>query len=155
MSDICCQSFDPKEWDKKNFKWKKKRFVKSKAFCFLGNPIGYKKAVVEILKKVRAVSANVPNLMCLSEDIKKWNMDILMAVDRDIPDSLMVELSGEFVSRVYEGELKKKKIWDSDFQEYVSSKKVKIDKIFRWFVTCGKCSRRFKKNYVVYIAGLK
>jgi hypothetical protein len=65
--------------------------------------------------KVRNAGANIPEWLCLSDHTSKWNMDLYLAVDREVPGAENTTLSGRFLSNVYEGPLKDTAKWGDDF----------------------------------------
>ena len=57
-------------------------------------------------KKMKTVGAKMPGCICLSDHTSKWNMDIYLAVDKDVPDIENTTLNDKFYSKVYEGSFK-------------------------------------------------
>jgi hypothetical protein len=102
-------------------------------------------------ERVRKAGARMPDCLALSDHTSKWNMDIYLAVDREIPDSENVTLSGKFFSKVYEGDFKETGKWCKDFEGRAKSKGLKIKKWYMWYTTCPKCAKKYGKNYVVII----
>jgi len=151
MEQECCPRFNPKPWDGKVFVWKNKRFVKDKVFTLFYMPINFGSVITRLNKKVEATGAKIPDNLCLSEDTSKWNMDIYLAVDREIPGAQNVTISGKFLSKVYEGPFQDTGKWCKDFEEYAKKKKLEIKKWYMWYTTCPKCAKKYGKNYVVII----
>jgi len=44
--------------------------------------------------------------LCLSDCTSKWNMNVYLSVDKEIPGVNNVILSGKFLAKVYEGDFK-------------------------------------------------
>lgn len=151
----CCPKFNPKQWDGKIFDWKNKRFVKDKVKTFFYMPINFGGIIKRLMKKIEAANAKTPDWMGLSDHTSKWNMDIYVAVDKNIPNAENVVLSGKFLSKVYEGPFKDTGKWCKDFEEFAKKKKVKIEKMYMWYTTCPKCAKKYGKNYVVIIGKVK
>jgi len=147
----CCPKFDPIPWEGKIFEWNNKRFIKDKVFTFFFMPINFGSVMTRITKKVGAAGAQVPDWLCLSEHISKWNMDLYLAVDKEIPGAENTVLSGKYLSKVYEGDFSKTGEWCNDFKEYAKSQNLDIKKWFMWYTTCPKCAKKYGKNYVVII----
>ncbi len=150
--DVCCPKFDPKPWDEKEFEWKDKKFIKGKVRTFLYMPIGFGKAMTKLVNLVESAEATIPDNLCLSDHISKSNMDIYLAVDREIPGAENNTLSGKFLSKVYEGPYKDTGKWTADFEKYAKNKGLKIKKWYMWYVYCPKCAKKYGKNYTVIIA---
>lgn len=148
----CCPKFNPKPWDGKTFEWKNKKFVKDKVFTLFFMPINFGSAMKRLNEKVENANAKIPDWLCLSDHTSKFNMDVYLAVDKEIPNAENVTLSGKFLSKVYEGPFNDTGKWCEDFKEYAKSKKLEIKKWYMWYTTCPKCAKKYGKNYVAIIA---
>ena len=149
--DDCCPKFDPKPWDNKEFEWKNKRFVKGNVFTLFYIPMNFGSVIKKLMKKIDSVGAKCSDWMSLSNHTSKWNMDLYLAVDKEVPGTENVTLNGKFISKVYEGSYKETKDWCNDFEEYTKSKKLNIKKQYMWYTTCPKCVKKYGKNYVVIV----
>ncbi len=105
-------------------------------------------------KLLRDSGATVPEDVCLSDHTSKWNIDLYMAVDKDIPGAQMTRLSGRFFSKIYEGPYKDTGKWGKDFEALAKSESLDIKKQFMWYTTCPKCAKKYGKNYVAMVAQL-
>lgn len=148
----CCPRFNPEPWDEKTFEWHDKRFVKARLGTFMYMPLGFGKVMTRLMKSVEDAGAKSPDNLCLSDHTSKWNMDIYLAVDKEIPDEENVTLSGKYLSKVYEGDFKETGKWGEDFKKYAAAKGAAIKKWYMWYTTCPKCAKAYSKNYVVTIA---
>lgn len=147
--EVCCPKFNPKPWDEKVFEWKNKKFVRAKVFTLFFMPVNFGSVISKLMQKV---GKNISkDMMSLSDHTSKWNMDIYMAVDKEIDGVENITLSGKYLSKVYEGDFKETGKWCEDYKKYVESKKMKIKKWYMWYTTCPKCAKKYGKNYVVII----
>ena len=151
-TDICCPKFNPEPWDKKTFKWENKKFIKDKVFSIFYMPINFGSAMKRFDKQLKEAKAENPDNLCLSDHTSMWNIDVYLAVNKEIPNTENVKMSGKFLSKVYEGPYKDTKIWCEDFERYAKSKGLSIKKQYMWYTTCPKCAKKYGKNYVVIIA---
>ena len=147
----CCPRFDSKPWDNKILIWKNKRFIKDHVFTLFYIPINFGSVIRKIMKKIDAAKAKSQDWMGLSDHTSKWNMDIYVAVDKEVPGAENVTLSGKYLSKVYEGDFKQTKDWCNDFEALADKKRLKIGKLYMWYTTCPKCAKKYGKNYVVII----
>jgi hypothetical protein len=147
----CCPPFDPSLWEDKTFTWENKLFIKDKVSTFMYMPIGFGKVMIRINKKVLDAGAAMPDFMCLSDHTSSWNMNVYLAVDKEIPGSENLKLSGNFFSKVYEGPFKDSGKWCRDYEAVVKSKGLNVKKWYMWYTTCPKCAKKYGKNYVVII----
>ncbi len=103
-------------------------------------------------EKVTKAGAQIPDSLCLSDHTSKWNMDVSLAVDKEIPGAENTTLNGRFYSKVYEGPFKDTGMWSKDFESIVKSKGYNIKKWFMWYTTCPKCAKKYGKNYVAIVS---
>lgn len=150
----CCPPFDPAPWDDKIVEWVNKPFVKDKVFTIFYMPVGFGTAIRRVDKKVTKAQAKMVDWLCLSEHTSKWNMDIYVAVDKEIPEADNRLLSGKFYSKVYEGSFNDTGKWCKDYNDLAKTKGLGIKKMYLWYTTCPKCAKKYGKNYVVIISEL-
>lgn len=152
QSQTCCPKFEPEPWDGKTFEWNDKKFIKDKVFTLFYMPVNFGSVMKRLDARVRKAQATIPNWLCLSEHTSKWNMDLYLAVDKEIPGVESTNLSGRFLSKVYEGPFKDTGKWNADFTEYAKSKSLNVKKLYMWYTTCPKCAKKYGKNYVAILA---
>lgn len=158
--EICCPRFNPEPWDGKVLNWQGKKFIKARVGTFFYIPLNFGSVITKLMKKVDQEKVTVPDNLCLSDHTSKWNMDLYLAVDREIEGEDNVTLSGKFLSKVYEGDFKDTAKWGEDFKKFAAEKGYKTKflpgskqgKWFMWYTTCPKCAKKYGKNYVVTIA---
>ena len=145
----CCPPFDPGPWDDRVTNWENKTFIKEKVATFLYMPLNLGGVMRRLDKKVRAAGATVPDYLCLSDHTSKWNMDLYLAVDKNIPGAHNTTLSGQYLSKVYEGPFRDTGKWMKDFDALAQSKSLHVQKTYMWYTTCPKCAKKYGRNYVV------
>lgn len=151
----CCPKFNPKPWDEKIFNWKNKKFIKGKVFTLFYIPINFGSVIIKLMKKIDSVNAKCVDYIILSEHTSKWNMNLYVSVDKKIPDAGNVNITGKFVSKVYEGPFRDTGKWCEDFAKFVKNRKLNIQREYMWYTTCPKCAKKYGKNYVVIVAEIK
>ena len=150
-NSTCCPPFDPTNWDGKMLEWYNKPFIKDKVFTIFYMPFGFGKTMKRLDEKVAAANATMPDYLCLSDHTSQWNMDVYLAVDKEVANAENVMLSGKFFSKVYEGPFKDTGKWSEDFKVTVAEEGFYIKKWYMWYTTCPKCAKKYGKNYVVII----
>ncbi len=150
--EVCCPRFDPEPWDGKAFEWHDKKFIRGKVFTLGFIPMNFGSVITKLNKTVDDAGGKIPNNMALSDHTSKWNMDIYLAVDKEIPGAENVTLSGKFLSKAYEGDFKETGKWTEDFKKFAKEKNFDIKKWLMWYTTCPKCAKKYGKNYVVIMA---
>jgi len=151
-NEQCCPKFNPEPWDGKIFEWSNKLFVKERVFCLFYMPVNFGAVMKRLMSKLEKAGYTYKDGPCLSDHTSKWNMDIYLEVDKEIPNLKNVNLSGKYLSKVYEGPFKDTGIWCKDFEKYAKEKNLSIEKWYMWYTTCPKCAKKYGKNYVVIIA---
>jgi hypothetical protein len=147
----CCPPFDPEKWQEKTFEWKEKKFIKDQVFTLFYMPLNFGRVMRRLDKKVRQADLAMPDYLCLSDHTSKWNMDVLLAVDKEVPNANNTTLSGKFISKVYEGDFKETDSWSKDFENYVKGMNQEIRKWYMWYTTCPRCAKKYGKNYVAIL----
>jgi hypothetical protein len=148
----CCPPFAPEPWDDKIFTWEGKKFIKDKVCTVFYMPLNFGQAMKRLNKQVTTAGATMPDYLCLSDNTSKWNMDLYLAVDKEIPGSKNSTLSGKYFSKVYEGSYNDTGKWCKDFEALAKSKGFHIKKMFIWYTTCPKCAKKYGKNYTVILS---
>ncbi|OPZ23615.1 MAG: hypothetical protein BWZ03_00446 [bacterium ADurb.BinA186] len=148
---ICCPIFDPKPWDGKIIEWKDKKFIKDRVKTFMFMPIGFGKVMTRDMKKIEDSDAKPEIGLCLSDHTSKWNMDIYIAVSKEVKDADNVTISGKFLSKVYDGPFSDTGKWCKDFEEYAKKEGHKIKKWYMSYTTCPACAKKYGHNYVIIL----
>jgi len=151
QNEECCPKFDPAPWDGKVLEWGNKKFIKGKVFTLFFVPVNFGSVIVKLMAKVKDAGAGTPENLCLSDHTSRWNMDLYLAVDKEIPRAENVVLSGRFFSKVYEGDFKETGEWCRDFENIAKERGMKIEKWYMWYTTCPKCAKKYGKNYTVIV----
>jgi hypothetical protein len=147
----CCPKFEPALWDDKLFEWEHKRFVKDHVFTLFFIPITFGRVIKRVMSKIDKAGAKAEDWMGLADHTSRWNMDLYIAVDKEVPGADNVTLTGKFISKVYEGPFKNTRQWCDDFKSFVKGKGLEVKKWYMWYTTCPKCAKKYGKNYVVIV----
>lgn len=149
----CCPRFNPEGWDEQYLHFKDKRFVKVKTRSIFHIPVNMGSVFPKTLKAIEAeneVSEN--NFIVLSYDPSPWTGEHYFSVSKDIPGQKMVRLSGEYLTKIYEGPYKNVPKWEKDMRTFVISKGKKITKTYFFYTTCPKCAKFYGTNYVICVS---
>ncbi len=152
--EVCCLKFDPAPWDNKTFTWNNKKFIKDKVFTLFYMPVNFGGVMKRCQEKIEKTGTVGADAMWLSDHTSKWNMDLYISVDTKVEDAENVVMSGNFFSKVYEGNFKDTGKWMEDFERFTTEKGMAVKKMFMWYTTCPKCAKKYGKNYVVIIGQL-
>jgi hypothetical protein len=147
----CCPRFNPEPWEDKIIEWENKKFIREKVRTFFFMPLNFGSVMKKVFTQVTAAGASFQDNLGLSDHTSRWNMDILIAVDREIPGAENTTLTGKFFSKTYEGPFKDTGKWCADYDEKVKSKGMAYKKMYMWYTTCPKCAKKYGKNYTVIL----
>ncbi len=147
----CCPEFNQAAWDNQVIEWDKKRFIKGRVCTFMFMPLNFGGAMRKMNALVEKAGAGIPDWLCLSDHTSKWNMDLFLAVDREIPGAENTVLTGKYFGRVYEGPFRDTGKWTEDYKAAAKERGLEIKKWYMWYTTCPKCAKKYGKNYVVII----
>ena len=149
----CCPRFDPAPWDEKEHTWENKRFIKDNVRAIFHIPLGFGKVVTKNMEKIQAAEALTPEPpVCLCDETSAWKTLLHIETAKDVPDAEMVTISGNFLSKVFEGPYKEAPKWYKQMAEFVRSRGKEAKKIYAYYTTCPKCAKEYGKNYVVLVA---
>jgi len=151
----CCPKFVPSLWHDTVKEWNNKLFIKDKVQTFFYIPINFGKVMTRLDKKIRESNVECVDYLCLSEHTSAWNMNLYLAVDKDIANAEKVYFSGKYYCAVYEGSFNNTGSWAKDFEKNAEAKGYKIKKTYFWYTTCPKCAKKFGKNYVVILGAFE
>ncbi|NNG03420.1 MAG: hypothetical protein HKM95_04885 [Inquilinus sp.] len=156
MSDSptgCCPRFDPTGWDGQELHFKDKRFVKAKTRSIMHFPLNMGPVFARTMKAIEDVDGFVEDgSIVLSRDPSAWIGEHYFAVKKDVPGQEMTSMSGDFVTKVFEGPYKDVPKWAVEAEKYAKGQGKAVDRIFFFFTTCPKCAKSYGKNYVIAVA---
>jgi len=150
----CCPRFNPEPWDKKEITWNNKLFAKDHVTSFFHIPLNFGGVMKRIMGKIEAAKAAPSNddFVLLSDEKSLWGADIYIAVKKEVPGAIMHEISGTFLSKVFEGPYGSMGAWTKEMKKYVEEEGKEIKKMYFYYTTCPKCAKHYGKNYVVILS---
>ncbi len=149
----CCPRFKPEGWDEQELHFKDKLFVKAKTKSIFHIPINMGSVFTKIqtaMEKKGAIDED--NLIILSHDPSAWRSEHFFSSDKDIPGQNMVHLSGDYLTKVFEGPYKNASKWEKEMETFVNRRGKQMKKMYFFYTTCPKCSKVYGENYVVAVA---
>ena len=152
--DVCCYPLDTSLWDEKKHVWDDKLFLQDEVRQIMHIPMNMSSVVNRMFQKIEAADAmpDVKDFLMLAYDTSPWKSEIYMTVTKDIPYEKIVQLSGTFVSKVYDGPYHHVPKWIADMDSYLSLKNQKALKYYFHYAYCPKCAKKYGHNYCVAFA---
>ena len=151
-NEECCPKFNPEPWDGKEIKWENKRFVTDRVRSIFHIPLNFASVMKKNVARIEAAKAKPPEMIVLSDENSLWGADIYIYVTKDVPNARTSAISGTFLSRVFEGPYNNINKWIKEMKDYVKSESRELKKLYFYYTTCPKCSKKYGKNYVVLLA---
>lgn len=156
MNDIptgCCPRFNPEGWDKQELHFQDKLFVRAVTKNIFHIPINMGKVFSKKFKAIEEADAiDTEQFVVLTNDLSPWKSEHYFAVTKEVPGEEITRLSGDFMTRVFEGPYKDAPSWYERLKKYVLRKGKNAAKIYFFYTTCPKCAKYYGKNYVVGFA---
>ncbi|MBN2121553.1 hypothetical protein JW721_00640 [Candidatus Micrarchaeota archaeon] len=148
----CCPEFIPSALDGKTVELKKRKFIKGHITSVFHIPLNFGSVMGKLCKAAMDAKAVPKQPLWLSDEKSMWGSEVYFAVEKEVPGIENVELSGTFLTKVFEGEYKEVRNWVKQMQEYAKGKKKEIRKMYFFYTSCPKCAKAYGKNYVVIFA---
>jgi hypothetical protein len=151
----CCPPFDPARWDEREVFWHKKPFVRDHVTSVFHVPLNMGRKVTEGMARIHAAHAEAPQPLMLSYERSPWGADIFIEVTGEVPGATMDQLTGTFLTKVFEGNFREAGLWAQQMEDYVAAKGRTLEKLYFGYTTCPRCAKAYGKNYVVLVAKVK
>ena len=148
----CCPRFHPERWDNQELHFENKPFVRASTTSLFHVPVNMGAVFARTMKTIEKAHADTNRFMVLSHDDSPWHADHLFAVAKDVPGADMVHLSGDFVTKVFEGPFSNAAKWCAEMARQVAAKGKRLDTAYLFYTTCPRCAKHYGKNYVVGVA---
>ena len=150
----CCPRFEPDPWDDKEITWEMKRFLQDRVLSFLHIPLNFGAVMKRSMAPIEAAGATPEERVVLSDENSLWGADVYIAISKDVPGARTTTLSGTFLTKVFEGPYRNMRNWIEEMKSFVKGKGKAFQKLYFFYTTCPKCSKKYGKNYVVILAQL-
>ena len=149
----CCPRFKSEGWDEQQLHFNDKLFVKAITRSIFHIPINMGSVFAKTLSAIENNDAmSEDDFIVLSYDPSPWRAEHYFSVTKAVPDQEMVHLTGDYLTRVFEGPYKNAPSWEKQMQAFVESRGKTVNKTYFFYTTCPKCAKYYGKNYVVAVA---
>jgi hypothetical protein len=152
----CCPRFNTEGWDEQELHFKSKLFVKAETRCIFHIPINMGSVFPKTFAEIEKANARDDNdLIVLSYDPSPWSGELYFSVSKNVPGQEMIHMTGDYLTKVFEGPYKKAPKWEKEMETFVESKGKHVKKTYFFYTTCPKCAKYYGKNYVVAVAEIE
>lgn len=151
----CCPRFNPDGWDGQELHFKNKQFVRATTISFMHVPLNMGRVFRRVLNGIeKAKSYDPSNCIVLSRDLSSWRAEHLFSISNPVPEEEAVTLTGDFVTRVFEGPYHNARTWCDEMNDLVRARGREPSEVYFFYTTCPKCAKAYGKNYVIGVAKL-
>lgn len=155
--DECCPEFEVSKWDKKREVWENRLFIKETMPTLFHMPfpptIG--KKITKMYGQVEKAGAHLPDkadTLILFRDPSAFRSEIYYSVSKKVSDSQNAELSGTFVSRVFDGKYNEVPKFIKEMDKYLKENGESAGDYYIHYAYCPLCAKKYGHNYVTLFA---
>ena len=149
----CCPQFNPDGWDRQRLHFEAKKFIRASTRSLMHFPLNMGSVFTRVQRHIEEADAYDPdNCIVLSRDLSAWQAEHLFSISKPVPQEDVVGLSGDFVTKVFEGPYREAKVWHEEMKDLARAKGGTSDDVYFFYTTCPKCAKAYGKNYIVGVA---
>jgi hypothetical protein len=149
----CCPKFNPEGWDGQELHFENKDFIRATTKSLLHIPVDMGSVFNRVQSRIVDADAYDPdNAIVLSRDLSAWQSEHLFSISKPVPEEEVVTLTGDFITKVFEGPYRKAKTWHEEMKKLAREKGGTSDEVYFFYTTCPKCAKAYGKNYIVGVA---
>lgn len=155
--ETCCPDVDLDRWDEKTHVWKDKPFLQDNVVQFMHIPLNMRRVVSRMWKRIEEAGAapETEDFLMLAYDPSPWRSEIHMSVTKDVPEGRMVELSGAFFSKVFDGPYNAAPKWVEELDAMLKRKGKEASKYYFYYTSCPRCAKLKGKNPCIAFAQIE
>lgn len=148
----CCPRFQPEAWDEKELHFKEKLFVKAETLSIFHIPLNMGSTFSKTFDAIKNANAySEDDFVVLSYDSSPWKSEHFFSVTKDVPGEKMVHMTGDFITKVFEGPYRNAPKWEKEMECFVESRGKEAKKTYFFYTACPKCAKFYGKNYLVAV----
>jgi hypothetical protein len=149
----CCPRFHPEDWTDVTLHFRDKRFVRAETRSLMHVPLNMGAVFTRVGGRIEAEGAYDPkDYITLSHELSPWKAEHLFAVTKDVPEEEMIRVSGDFLTRVFEGPYSQMGAWATELEAAAAALGKPGAEVWFYYATCPRCAKAYGKNYVVGLA---
>jgi hypothetical protein len=96
-----------------------------------------------------AGASDLDQFIVLSKDVSPWTSEHLFAVSKPVANEEMTTLSGDYVTKLFEGPYSQARTWDEEMRQIARDRNTEPGDVYFFYTTCPKCAKAYGKNYVI------
>mgnify|MGYP000223726716 CR=1 FL=1 len=151
----CCAKFNPEGWDGQRLHFENKPFIRATTKSALHIPLNMGAVFDRVLGHINQVGGfDNSDYIVMSRELSPWKAEHLFATPKPVPDEEKSQLSGDFITKVFEGPFAEAKSWHDEMHAIVTREGGTPGDVYFFYTTCPKCAKAYGENYVVGVARL-
>ena len=151
----CCPRFNPEGWDDQVLHFDRKPFVRATTRSLAHVPLNMGRVFARVQNALEVSGAeDIAQRLVLSRDPSAFQGEHLFAVKSPVAGDEMAELSGDFLTRSFEGPYSGVRDWYGDMQRAARRRGHEPGDVWFFYTTCPKCAKAYGKNPVVGVVQL-
>ena len=149
----CCPRFKLEGWDNQHLHFENKKFLRATTRSAMYIPWNMGQVFTRVQGHIEHAAAVDPaKEIVLSRDTSAWDAEHYFAVDKEVEGEEMTTLSGDFITRVFEGPYRKAKDYAHDMEVAAKAMGKTAKQVYFIYTTCPKCAKANGENYMVGVA---
>ncbi|MCP3970414.1 MAG: hypothetical protein GY717_08880 [Rhodobacteraceae bacterium] len=149
----CCAKFNPDGWGGRQLSFRDKPFLRAATRSVMHIPVNMGSVFTRVRRHMeQAGPVDEANTLVLSHELSSWRAEHLFATDKPVEGEEMVTLTGNYITKVFEGPYREAKRWHDTMLAEVKAQGGTPGKVWFFYTTCPKCAKVYGKNYVVGVA---
>jgi len=146
----CCPRFDPAGWDGQHIQLRDLPVVRAETHGVMHVPLDMGKVFGRVMEHIRQAGAeDTERFVVLSRDLSALKAEHLFAVTGPVPGEETTALTGDFVTKVFEGPYRDARRWHAEMLRLVRARGHEPGKVWFFYTTCPRCAKVHGRNYVV------
>lgn len=155
-AEPCCPKFDATPWNEKAHQWHDKLFIKATIPQIFHTPLPWvlNQTMTQMWNQAQEAQAapDLKDFLILAYDPSPWKSELYLSVTKEVPGAENVKLTGDFLSKVFDGPYNDVPKWIKAMETYVAAQGKTTQKYYFYYTTCPKCAKIHGHNYVVAFA---
>lgn len=141
-------------WNGRAIKFKSKLFVHTLTGSVLHVPYNMGSVFARVQGHIdQAEAHDAHDFIVLSRDLSAWKAEHLFSVSWKVPGEEHLRLSGDFLTKVFEGPYRNIRHWHTAMQDLRIEGASAPERVYFFYTTCPRCAKTYRENYVVGVAG--
>ncbi len=146
----CCAKFNPVGWDDRVLHFNHNLSTGAITKSAMHVPLNMGRVFSRVQGHIEdAAAMKEDEVLVLSRELGPWEAEHYFAVNRDVEGEDMTTLSGDFLTRVFEGGYSKAEDWCHEMEVAARAHGKAPGRVFMYYTTCPKCANAYQENYVV------